>query len=286
VVHGPEYNTSADMQASQKDQGLAWAKRGHRWDQLQPLFPALTPFRISAELLAYLMQPNPQVKRDVQAALKALGADELPRPILAVHVRHGKGGRDGTETVNTTRYIEAMELMRMKHGFQTVLLMTDSRSPVEEIKAHISRTRAAGDGFAALVSLDLPEQTVTSWRGGGGKHDAAAGVARNNDNACTIAMHCLLNLLVVQQIAGGLVSALNSHFAQNALQLMYAGLGVLPPNLSVDLFYTKEDGSNCWQGIMCDYGVSKYGKWKPLAPSRKIFGKLGTYVELLPEGNR
>ena len=47
-------------------------------------------FAFTSEMLLFMFQPNNGVLREIERAKRQLGWDSLPRPILSMHIRHGK----------------------------------------------------------------------------------------------------------------------------------------------------------------------------------------------------
>jgi hypothetical protein len=58
------------------------------WEAFSRLHDNLSPYRLSAELLLFLLQPHARLQRDLEVARARIGWDSMPRPILVLHIRY------------------------------------------------------------------------------------------------------------------------------------------------------------------------------------------------------
>ena len=61
------------------------------------------------------------------------GLRALKKPILALHIRHGKAAEEG-EHVPLARYLETVDDMVLKHGYKSVYLLTDDSHVLHTIR--------------------------------------------------------------------------------------------------------------------------------------------------------
>jgi hypothetical protein len=84
------------------------------WAALSKLHDNLSPYRLSAELLLFILQPHARLHKDLKAAQARIGWESLPRPILALHVRHGKKWQE-SEWFPTEDYLQVRSLIILGH---------------------------------------------------------------------------------------------------------------------------------------------------------------------------
>ncbi|KAK3269989.1 hypothetical protein CYMTET_21592, partial [Cymbomonas tetramitiformis] len=120
----------------------------------------LSVFALSTEMFLFLMQYDSRLHIDLNSAMAHIGWDTLPRPILALHVRHGKRTSE-TPFVPTERFLEVLRLAKAAHGFRSVFLFTDSMEVMEEIGNHSEAEELT------IASLDRPTSTPR-WKNGKG----------------------------------------------------------------------------------------------------------------------
>lgn len=219
-----------------------------KWNTLVDTW-GLSPFQLASELIYFLLQPNDDMVADIEVSKKRMRWDELPRPVLAIHVRHGKKIWEGKYYSNEDFMKAALE-MKKRHGFQSIFLLTDDLETVEYFEAN-----AIAAGFKGLASLDDPEFVQHGWKESE-KHlrDAAQRVARGTNSGCTEAVTTLLNILIASE-ADGFVGVFNSNLSRTIVKLMMAiNGGTMPPNVSLDDFYTKKDKGSCGHEYLCGKG--------------------------------
>ena len=77
------------------------------WADLSKLHDNISPYRLSAELLLFLLQPHARLHADLEAARAKIGWESLPRPMLALHIRHGKKWQE-SEWFPTEDYLQVL----------------------------------------------------------------------------------------------------------------------------------------------------------------------------------
>lgn len=212
-----------------------WSPLVDRW--------GLTPFQLASELVYYLLKPNENMVEDLEAAKRAMHWYDLDRPILALHVRHGKKDWEGKYYSNDD-FLTAIMAMQRLHGFKSLFLMTDDQETSEYFKRHAT-------SFNQVVSLDNPQYVQHGWVESE-KHlrDAAQRVARGTSSGCNEAVSTLLNAFIAAE-AQGFVGVYNSNLSRVIAKLMMAINGKMPPNVSLDDFYTMKDKGTCAHEYLC-----------------------------------
>jgi len=213
------------------------------WPKLEQQF-SISAFRIASEIVFYLLQPNDNLARDINTAKNALGWDTLPKPILTLHVRHGKKIHESAYYPNED-FLTVITKMRGKHGFKSLFLVTDDKNASSYFKVH-----AKSAGFEAIVSLDDPRFVQHGWdKKEPGLRDAALRVEKGS-NGCKEAVTTLVNLLIAAE-TDGFVGLYNSNMGRVIAKLMFARNGKMLPNIALDNFYTKKDKGSCWHDNIC-----------------------------------
>lgn len=217
------------------------------WDSPQLDRWGLSPFQLVAELTYYMLQPNKNMAEDIRAAQEILRWDKLPRPILTVHVRHGKKKWEG-EYYSNDDFMQAVKTMKERHGYRSLFLLTDDLET-----SRYFETNATKLGFHSVVSLDNPGFVQHGWKESEKNlRDAAHRVKSGESNGCNEAVSTLLNIYLAAT-ADGFVGVYNSNLSRTIAKMMVAmNGGKMPPNVSLDVFFTREDKGTCWHDFMCD----------------------------------
>lgn len=222
------------------------------WDSPQLDRWGLSPFQLGAELTYYMLQPNSNLVGDIRAAQEILQWDKLPRPVLAVHVRHGKKTWEGKYYSNDD-FMQAVKTMKDRHGYRSLFLLTDDLET-----SRYFETNATAAGFHSVVSLDNPRFVQHGWKESEKNlRDAAQRVKSGESNGCNEAISTLLNIYLAAT-ADGFVGVYNSNLSRTIAKMMVAmNGGKMPPNVSLDVFFTMKDKGTCWHDFMCDKRKTK-----------------------------
>ena len=130
---------------------------------------------------------------DIAIAEELLSWQELPRPILTVHIRHGKH-RHESDYYPTEDYLQAVEIMKQRHGYRSVFLITDDRNASNTFETAIPNL-----GFEALVSIDAPKYETSGWVRFGKEEtqrDAHLRIKAGHSNPCFEALSAMLNVYI------------------------------------------------------------------------------------------
>lgn len=214
------------------------------WDNPQLTKWNLSPFQIASELTYYLLQPNSNMLGDIRVAQEVLHWNELPRPILALHVRHGKKSFEGKYYSNDD-FMTAVLTMRDRHGFRSLFLLTDDLETSKYFETN------ATAHFEAVVSLDEPRYVQHGWKESEKHLRDAAQRVKSGGNGCSEAVSTMLNIYIAS-LADGFVGVFNSNMSRTIMKMMTAlNGGTPPPNVSLDNFYTTLDKGSCWHDFLC-----------------------------------
>lgn len=93
--------------------------------ELLPSHTKVANWALSAELLLFALQPNRRLQQELAAAKAALGWDNLPRPILAMHARQGKNPAE-TAFFETHNFMQARRTP-FSHPFSRLVCPTRPR---------------------------------------------------------------------------------------------------------------------------------------------------------------
>jgi hypothetical protein len=99
------------------------------------------------------MQPNARLHMEIEKAKQFLGWASLPKPVLALHIRHGKWWQNG-EFLPTEDYFQVVRGMVAVHGYQSLFVMTDDQNVTQFIRDEVASLAP----LQVVVSLDAPSE--------------------------------------------------------------------------------------------------------------------------------
>ncbi|GAB5364295.1 hypothetical protein AAMO2058_000957300 [Amorphochlora amoebiformis] len=199
------------------------------------MHPGLDRMRASTELTFFLMQPNPKMLGELVRIKKMLNWEKIPKPILSMHVRHGKTKHEAYY-IRFERFMQAAETMRDMHGkpFKSIFLFSDDKF-VLDMAANEERYKKRW----TMVSIDAPKFEQRGWderkvRKGA---DAFLSVISHASKSCETAGLTLVNILLAS-MSGGFLGMFNSNLDRVIARLFQAQVpnskGKSPPLASLD----------------------------------------------------
>lgn len=195
------------------------------------LHKGLSRARASTELTFFLFQPNALMAEEVRRAQKLLGWESIPRPMLAMHVRHGKAKHEALY-IRFERFMQVAERMRSEQGFKSILLFSDDRLVFEQASTDPKYSHWT------FVSVDNPPFEQHGWDDAKSRRgaDAMLSIASGSRGACQTGGVTLVNLYLAA-MTDGIIGTYNSNVDRLLVRLLHAQVAPgddLLPNYSLD----------------------------------------------------
>eukprot|EP00468_Gymnochlora_sp_CCMP2014_P014101 CAMPEP_0167768706 /NCGR_PEP_ID=MMETSP0110_2-20121227/16836_1 /TAXON_ID=629695 /ORGANISM="Gymnochlora sp., Strain CCMP2014" /LENGTH=453 /DNA_ID=CAMNT_0007657449 /DNA_START=188 /DNA_END=1550 /DNA_ORIENTATION=+ len=186
--------------------------------KFEEMHKPLDRMRASSELLFFLLQPNAQMLDQFKIVRNSIHFDEAPKPILAMHVRHGKLVDEATY-IRFERYLEAAEKMRDLNGapYRSILLLSDDKGVFEMVADNEDLQKRW-----TFVALDNPEYVRRGWTMQKFiKADAYLSIIHSHASGCNLGALTILNVFLAA-ICDGFLGSFNSNLDRMIVRVFEA----------------------------------------------------------------